>query len=56
MADIKTGMVVAAEGSQRADGSLDALAIRAGQPGRLRSPVDAPTGVPASPQPSTSQG
>jgi Domain of unknown function (DUF5666) len=41
IADVKPGMAIAAEGSQRSDGSLDAIAIRAGQRGGLRGP-DAP--------------
>ena len=54
IADVKAGMIVVVEGSQRADGSLDATALRAGQPGKgrgdLKGPKDAPN---ASGAPST---
>jgi hypothetical protein len=54
IADVKPGMAIAAEGSQRSDGSLDATAIRAGTFGRLRGP-DAPKAGPnAQPSPSAS--
>ncbi|HEY3164579.1 MAG TPA: DUF5666 domain-containing protein [Candidatus Limnocylindrales bacterium] len=36
LSDIKTGMIVVAEGTQRADGSIDARAIGAGQPGLFK--------------------
>ena len=55
--DIKAGMVVVAEGVQRSDGSLDATAIRAGQPGKIRGADKGPKAAPgASAEPSTSQG
>ena len=34
IADVKTGMIAVVEGSRRADGSLDAAALRAGQGGK----------------------
>ena len=36
LSDLKTGMIVVAEGTQRSDGSIDARAIGAGQPGKLK--------------------
>jgi hypothetical protein len=36
ISDVKPGMVVVVEGTQRSDGSLDATAVRGGQPGRIR--------------------
>ena len=36
ISDVKPGMVVAVEGTQRSDGSLDASAVRGGQPGKIR--------------------
>jgi hypothetical protein len=54
IADVKAGMAIAAEGSQRSDGSLDATAIRARQPGGFRG-HDAPkAGHDANPSPSPS--
>jgi hypothetical protein len=58
IADVKTGMVIAVEGSGRPDGSLDASAIRAGQPSLFRGhdrnvPKAAPN---ASPSPSATTG
>jgi hypothetical protein len=54
IADVKTGMVVVVEGSQRADGSLDATALRAGQLGRGRGDLKVPKNAPdASGAPST---
>lgn len=51
LSDIATGMVIAAEGTQRADGSIDARAIGAGKLGkglgRDRQPGGAPDGSPA---------
>jgi hypothetical protein len=48
ISDVKPGMVVAVEGTQRSDGSLDASAVRGGQPGKVRdqagnTPKTAPT-------------
>jgi len=54
IADVKTGMVVVVEGSQRADGSLDATALRAGQLGKGRGDLKGPQNAPnASGAPST---
>jgi hypothetical protein len=36
ISDVKPGMVVAVEGTQRSDGSLDASAVRGGGPGKIR--------------------
>ena len=54
LSDITTGMVIAVEGTQRADGSIDARAIGAGKlgkpgkgPGHDRQPGGAPDGSPA---------
>ncbi len=56
ISDVKPGMVVGVEGSQRSDGSLDATAVRAGQPGQLHgghgpgpknAPAPAPSGSPS---------
>jgi len=48
ISDVKPGMVVVVEGTQRSDGSLDATAVRSGLPGRFRdhagnAPGTAPT-------------
>lgn len=57
ISDIKTGMFIAAEGLQRADGSLDATAIRAGPIGKGRNRDKTPNAVPgASAAPSLTQG
>ena len=54
IADVKTGMVVVVEGSQRADGSLDATALRAGHLGKVRGDLKGPNNAPdASAAPST---
>jgi hypothetical protein len=54
IADVKTGMVVVVEGSQRADGSLDATALRAGLVGKGRGDLKVPKNAPnASGAPST---
>jgi hypothetical protein len=55
LSDVSAGMIVAVEGTQRADGSLDARAIDAGGPGRGRGGV-APRGPAASPAPAGSGG
>jgi hypothetical protein len=61
LSDIKTGMVVVVEGTQRADGSLDATEIGAGMPGvggkGLGRDHGAPGNAPdASPSPAASSG
>lgn len=56
LSDVKTGMVVVVQGSQRADGSLDATAIQAGKFGRGHDKVDRPKGPAASANPGNSQG
>jgi uncharacterized protein DUF5666 len=54
IADVKAGMVAVIEGSQRADGSLDATALRAGQLGKGRGDLKGPNNGPnASGAPST---
>ena len=59
VADVKTGMVIAVVGVQRADGSLDATKVRAGQPGKMgdgpkiKGPKDHPN---ASAAPSATTG
>jgi hypothetical protein len=54
LADVKAGMVVVVEGSQRADGSLDATALRAGKVGKgLGEGRDGPKAPDASGAPST---
>ena len=54
IADVKTGMTVVVEGSQRSDGSLDATALRAGQLGKGRGDLKGPKNAPdASGAPST---
>jgi len=40
ISDVKPGMVVTVEGTQRSDGSLDASAVRGGQPGKIRDHGD----------------
>ena len=52
ISDVKPGMVVAVAGTQRSDGSLDASAVRGGQPGKIRErggnvPKTAPKTAPA---------
>jgi preprotein translocase subunit YajC len=57
LSDISTGMVVAVEGTQRADGSIDARAIGAGKLGKGLGRDWQPGGVPkASPAPDASSG
>src|SRR5262249_19847206 len=59
IADVKPGMAIAVARSRRADGSLDATAVRAGQPGNLRGPDKPPTAGPnakPSPSPSSTAG
>ena len=55
VSDVKTGMAIVVEGTQRADGSIDARAIDAGNPGRGfghgQLPGTTPAGTP-SPAPS----
>jgi Domain of unknown function (DUF5666) len=46
LSDIKAGMAVVAEGLQRADGSLDATTIRAGQAGTFRGHDKTPEASP----------
>jgi nucleoside phosphorylase len=48
ISDVKPGMVVVVEGTQRSDGSLDASAVRGGQPGKVRDHAgDGPKTVPS---------
>jgi Domain of unknown function (DUF5666) len=56
--DVKAGMLIAAQGKLRSDGSLDASKVRAGQPGKGNAPkVKPPRQQPnASPAPSRSTG
>ncbi len=54
--DIKAGMRVVARGLQRADGSLDADAVRAGQPGKKGPKNDSPKAAPESSNPSGGNG
>jgi len=57
LSDISTGMVVAVEGTQRADGSIDARAIGAGKLGKGLGRDWQPGGVPkASPAPDAPSG
>jgi hypothetical protein len=57
LSDVKTGMVVAVEGVQRADGSIDAKAIGAGKLGKGRDHDKDPGAKPnASPAPAASGG
>jgi hypothetical protein len=57
LSDISTGMVIAVEGTQRADGSIDARAIGAGKLGKGLGRDWRPGGVPkASPAPDASSG
>ena len=46
--DIKAGMRIVARGLQRADGSLDADAVRAGQPGKKAPKNETPKAAPGS--------
>lgn len=55
LTDVKPGMVLIAIGPQRADGSVDAASIRAGQPGKLRA-GDRPDGSRGSAAPSPGNG
>jgi Domain of unknown function (DUF5666) len=54
--DVKAGMRIVARGLQRADGSLDADAVRAGQPGKKAPKNDAPKAAPGSSAPSGGNG
>ena len=57
LSDISTGMVIAVEGTQRADGSIDARAIGAGKLGKGLGRDWQPGGVPkGSPAPNASGG
>jgi hypothetical protein len=57
VADVKAGMAIAVVGVQRADGSLDATKVRAGQPGKNGPKIKAPKDRPnASAAPSASTG
>ena len=58
LSDVKVGSIVIAEGTQRADGSLDAAIVRTGferGPGKIRDHLDRKDGA-ASPAPSSSPG
>jgi preprotein translocase subunit YajC len=55
LTDVKPGMALIAIGQQRADGSIDAGSIRAGQPGRLHA-GDRPDGSGGSAAPSPGNG
>jgi len=57
LGDLKAGMILIARGTQRSDGSLDASAIRAGEPGK-RGPANRPgePGPEGSAEPSSGPG